>query len=101
MEILARQNDVQVYSSTIIYRLVESVTGAVIDLLPKIIESRISGEATVLQIFDIATKNGTKKVAGSRVTNGLMVKGKPVKVVRGGQVIYEGLFWKLFSTHHD
>ncbi len=93
MEILANQNNVKIFSSTIIYRLVENVTDRVIEFLPKIVNTRVTGEATVLQVFEITLKGGTtKKVAGSRVTNGIMEKGKPVKVLRNGEVIHTGPF---------
>ncbi|KAK0210241.1 translation initiation factor IF-2 [Desarmillaria ectypa] len=91
IEAIAIQNQVPVCSSGIIYRLVDDITARVIDLLPKIYETRVTGEATVLQLFDISLKGGlTKKIAGSRVVSGLMEKNRTAKVVRNGKVIHKG-----------
>ncbi|KAK0502641.1 translation initiation factor IF-2 [Armillaria luteobubalina] len=91
IEAIAIQNQVPICSSGIIYRLVDDITARVVDLLPKIYETRVTGEATVLQLFDISLKGGvTKKVAGSRVTSGLVEKNKTAKVLRNGKVIHEG-----------
>lgn len=70
----------------------DEVKGRVIDLLPPVIEKRVSGEATVLQLFDIHLKGKqTKKVAGCRVTNGVVDKNKLARVVRDGTTIHEGM----------
>ncbi|KAK0225101.1 translation initiation factor IF-2 [Armillaria nabsnona] len=91
IEAIAIQNQVPICSSGIIYRLVDDITARVVDLLPKIYETRVTGEATILQLFDISLKGGvTRKVAGSRVISGLVEKNKTAKVVRNGKVIHEG-----------
>ncbi|PPQ77530.1 hypothetical protein CVT25_011327 [Psilocybe cyanescens] len=88
---LAAQNGVQIFTSNIIYRLVEDVRERIISLLPKIIETKVLGEATVLQIFEIQLKSKQMaKVAGCRVTNGNVEKQKFARVVRDGEIIYEG-----------
>jgi len=69
----------------------EDIKDRVIALLPVIIETRVTGEATVLQLFEIQLKaKQTKKVAGCRVTNGLVEKTKFAKVIRDGTVMHEG-----------
>lgn len=71
----------------------EDVTSEIIKLLPPIIEQRVTGEASVLQIFDIQLKaKQTMKVAGCRVTNGAIEKARKARVVRAGQTIFEGKF---------
>ncbi|KAJ7090291.1 P-loop containing nucleoside triphosphate hydrolase protein [Mycena belliarum] len=90
---LAGQHNVPIITSDIIYRLMEDVKARVIKMLPVIIESRVIGEAKVLQIFDIQVKGKqTKKVAGSRVINGLIEKNKLARVMRGGDIVHEGSF---------
>jgi translation initiation factor IF-2 len=60
-------------------------------MLPKIIETKVTGEATVLQLFDITGKaKQIIKVAGCRVVNGLVEKQKLTRVIRNGHVIHEG-----------
>ncbi|KAL6305379.1 initiation factor 2 [Sparassis latifolia] len=89
----ANSQQVPVFSSAIIYRLMDTVKERVIALLPPIIERRVTGEATVQQIFDIQMKGRqTKKVAGCRITNGLVEKNKLARVVRNGDTVHEGKF---------
>lgn len=60
-------------------------------LLPLIIETKVTGEANVLQLFDIQLKDkATRKVAGCRVSNGLIQKSKNARVVRNGETVHEG-----------
>ena len=69
----------------------DDVTARVIELLPPIIEKRVTGEAAVLQLFDIHLKGKkTTQVGGCRVTNGVVEKNKLARVVRDGEVIHEG-----------
>ncbi|KAF8078085.1 P-loop containing nucleoside triphosphate hydrolase protein [Lyophyllum atratum] len=92
IETLAAQNDVPIISSDVIYRLMEAVKDRVISLLPVIIETKVTGEAVVLQLFDIQLKaKQTKKVAGCRVTNGIVEKAKFARLVRNGTTIHEGM----------
>ncbi|KAF7353613.1 Translation initiation factor IF-2 [Mycena venus] len=93
VELLAGQNGVPILTSDIIYRLMEDVRTRVIGLLPTTTESRVTGEAKVLQLFQITVKGKKlKTVAGSRVVNGMIEKNKLARVVRNGDVIFEGSF---------
>ncbi|KAJ7261320.1 hypothetical protein B0H12DRAFT_1106238 [Mycena haematopus] len=93
VELLASQNSVPIIRSDIIYRLMEDVKTQVIALLPTTTESRVQGEAKVLQLFQITVKGKKlKTVAGARVVNGLVEKNKQARVVRKGDVIFEGSF---------
>ncbi|KAF9068645.1 hypothetical protein BDP27DRAFT_1223733 [Rhodocollybia butyracea] len=90
MQSLAVQNNVTILSSGIIYELMDEVTENVIKLLPPIIEKKVTGEAQVLQIFDIQVKKQMVKVAGCRVTNGLLERSKQARVIRNGKTVHEG-----------
>ncbi|EAU88331.2 translation initiation factor IF-2 [Coprinopsis cinerea okayama7 len=88
---IANQNAVPICTSNIIYKLMDDVRERVRSLLPVVIESKVTGEANVLQLFDIHLKGkAIKKVAGCRVTNGLVEKSKFARVVRNGEIIHEG-----------
>ncbi|EPT06081.1 hypothetical protein FOMPIDRAFT_1110050 [Fomitopsis schrenkii] len=88
---VAASQQVPCITSTIIYRLMDDVKGKVIELLPPIIERRVTGEANVLQLFDISLKaKQTMKVAGCRVTNGTVQRNKVARVIRDGECVYEG-----------
>ncbi|KAJ6608593.1 P-loop containing nucleoside triphosphate hydrolase protein [Mycena sp. CBHHK59/15] len=93
VDTLAAQHDVPIITNNIIYRLMEDVKARVIKLLPLIIEYKVIGEAKVLQLFGIQVKGKqTKTVAGSRVINGLIEKSKQARVVRDGEIVFEGAF---------
>lgn len=88
---MASSQDVKIMESKIIYALMDEVKKCVIDLLPTMTEKRVTGEATVLQIFEIQLKaKQTMKVAGCRVVNGIVEKNKRARVVRNGEVVFEG-----------
>jgi len=86
----AAQKNVTILSSGIIYKLMDDVKEHVIKLLPVIIEKKVTGEAQVLQIFEIQAKKQVVKVAGCRVTNGMVERSKQARVIRNGQTIHEG-----------
>lgn len=91
---LANNQGIKILESNIIYRLMDDVKAGVIDLLPRVVEKRVTGEATVLQIFEIHLKAKlTMKVAGCRVTNGLVEKNKKARVIRNGETVHEG--WSI------
>lgn len=93
MKTLAASGGVPVHCDSVIYRLIETVRQRVSALLPPKIEYRTTGEATVQQIFEITLdKKKTKKIAGSKVTNGVISKNEGVRVLRGPNrdIIFEG-----------
>lgn len=97
---LATSQQVTILTSNIIYRLMDDVKAQVVALLPPVIEQRVTGEATVLQLFDIHLKGKqTARIAGCRVTNGVVEKNKRARVIRSGKIVHEGKFSKLVSLH--
>jgi translation initiation factor IF-2 len=69
----------------------EEVRNRVVALLPPIIETQVTGEANVLELFSINLKGRqTKQVAGCRVINGLVEKSKKARVIRNGVTVHEG-----------
>ncbi|KAF8889763.1 initiation factor 2 [Gymnopilus junonius] len=88
---IAAQNGVSIFTSNIIYRLIEDVRSRIIALLPVTVETKVIGEANILQLFDIQLKSKQfMKVAGCRVINGIIEKQKHARLVRAGHVVYEG-----------
>jgi translation initiation factor IF-2 len=84
---------VPLHLETVIYRLIETVRAKPAALLPPRIESKTTGEASVLQLFPInLKKKQTLVVAGGRVGNGVIKKTDGVRVLRGPERIkvYEG-----------
>ncbi|KAF6767459.1 Translation initiation factor IF- 2, domain 3 [Kalmanozyma brasiliensis GHG001] len=89
----AQPTPVPIIASDVIYRLMETVSQKVAELLPPTKEARVHGEATVSQIFEINLKGRNfKKIAGCRVTNGTIAKSNLVRVLRGDKrdEVYRG-----------
>jgi translation initiation factor IF-2 len=88
--------NVPLHLESVIYRLIETVRSKVAGLLPPNIESRVTGEATVQQLFPVKVKKDTVMVAGCRVSNGVINKAEKVRILRSKgegkerEVIYEG-----------
>jgi translation initiation factor IF-2 len=89
--VVAGVHSIPIFSSKIIYQVIEDVRQRVANLLPTVYEKRVSGEASVLQTFDIKLGGGrTKMIAGCRITKGVVEKNKKAQVVRDGEVMHEG-----------
>jgi hypothetical protein len=92
VQAVAKQSGVEIYSSAIIYQVIDEVRRRVTDLLPQEYEKKITGEAKVQELFEIHKGRRIEKVVGGcRVTTGVIERSKTVQVVRGGEVLFEGL----------
>lgn len=86
----ASQNHIPIYSSDVIYRVIDDVRDRVISLLPSTYDIKVTGEATVLQLFEIQIKGSCKRIAGCRVTHGIMQRSSSVRVLRNEKIVHEG-----------
>jgi len=92
----------------VIYRIPEEVNRKLESILPKMVSQRVTGEAEVAATFSITVKSGSsgskatkKTIAGCRVRNGMVRKGGKVKVMRKGEIIYDGIISSLRSEKKD
>lgn len=98
----ARQMGVGVKSYSVIYKLLDDVKIEMASLLPKDIEIQVTGEAKIAQVFPIKMKGGqTQNVAGCRVTNGGVTRKEDVRIVRDGEVIWDGRLATLKRVKED
>jgi small GTP-binding protein len=89
---MAEAAGVAILDQSIIYRLVDDVKAKLESVLPALVTSRVTGEAEVAQLFDIHVKGrATVPVAGCKVRNGVIGRTAKVRVVRGGEVVYDGM----------
>ena len=84
---LAEKEGVEIRYYAIIYDLIDDIKGVMSGLLPPSVRETFLGNAEILEVFQI-TKFG--KIAGCRVTEGKMVRGARVRLVRDSVVIHEG-----------
>jgi translation initiation factor IF-2 len=96
LAVQAEKAGVKIVDQSIIYRLTEDVTGLLTDALPPVIVQRVVGEAEIAQEFRITIK-GKKQlpVAGCKIRNGVVARTSKVKVLRGGVVVFDGMFYSI------
>lgn len=98
----ARQMGVDVKTYSVIYKLLDDVKAEMTALLPMDFEIQVTGEAKVAQVFQIKLKGGqTQNVAGCRVTNGGVSKKDEIRIVRNGEVIWDGRLASLKRVKED
>ncbi len=89
---LAEREGIEIRYYNIIYDLVDDMKAAMSGLLePEIRETHL-GNAEVLEVFKVS---GVGKVAGCRVTEGVVRRGAGVRLIRDNVVIYEGKLTSL------
>lgn len=84
---LATRDGIEIRYYNIIYDLVDDVKNAMSGLLKPERRETFIGNAEILEVFQI-TKVG--KVAGCRITEGLVERGSGVRLIRDNVVIHEG-----------
>jgi len=83
----AEQAGIEIRYYNIIYNLVDDVKDAMSGLLAPTLRETMLGNAQILEIFNVS-KIG--KIAGCRVTDGVVQKGANVRLIRDNVVIHEG-----------
>lgn len=90
----AEEAKVKILDHKVIYHVIDDVKAALSDLLPMNVTFRVNGEAEVLQVFPINLKKRMfRNIAGCRVRNGSIKRSSRVKVIRRGEVIYDGTYY--------
>jgi len=83
---LAEREGVEIRYYAIIYDLIDDIKGVLSGMLSPIQRETFLGNTEILQVFDIS-KVG--KIAGCRVTEGVVRKGAKVRVIREDIVVLE------------
>ncbi|KUJ10740.1 initiation factor 2 [Mollisia scopiformis] len=99
---LAEESKVAILDYNIIYRLVDEVKAELSKHLPPLITQKVMGEAEIAHIFSINVKGRQQKaVAGCKVRNGTISKTAKIRVLRGGQKVYDGTLASLKNVKKD
>ncbi|CAG8484940.1 11319_t:CDS:10 [Dentiscutata erythropus] len=99
---LAQAEHVEIMCYNIIYKLLDDIKNKLSKMLPPVLETVVSGEATVLQVFQINVKNREfRPVAGCRITNGSIFKNHKVRIIRNNKQIWEGSLESLKHLKQD
>ncbi|MBX3489837.1 translation initiation factor IF-2 [Parvibaculum sp.] len=83
----ARQAGVEIRYYSVIYDLVDDIKAALSGMLSPELRETFLGNAEILEIFNISK---TGKVAGCRVTEGVVRRGSSVRLIRDDVVVHEG-----------
>jgi len=84
---MAKRDGVEIRYYSIIYDIIDDVRQMLTGMLAPTLREKFLGNAQILQVFNI-TKVG--KVAGCRVTEGMVKRGAKVRLLRDNVVIHEG-----------
>ena len=84
---LAEQDQVEIRTYEIIYKLLEDIEQAVVGMLEPEFEEVVTGEAEVREIFRVP-KIGA--IAGCYVRSGVITRGSKVRFLRDGAIIWKG-----------
>ncbi|KAG6442547.1 hypothetical protein O3G_MSEX002418 [Manduca sexta] len=93
----AKSKGILVKLHNVIYKLVDDVKDELSLRIPTRQEEEDIGEANVLQHFMVSEGKKKVQVAGCRCSKGTLVRNALYRIIRGGEVVYEG---KLASMKH-
>jgi translation initiation factor IF-2 len=84
---LAAQDNVQIRQYSIIYRLLEDIQAALTGMLEPAFIDVLEGTAEIRVVFDLSKG---RRTAGCYVVDGKITRGALARVMRGGEVLYDG-----------
>ncbi len=94
----AKAEGVEIKTYSIIYALLDDIKATLSGMMSAIVIEENTGQAQVLETF-VVPKVGT--VAGTKVTDGKVVRGGLARVIRDGVVIYTGAIKSLKRFKDD
>lgn len=83
----------------------EEIGSLIVDKAPGSFETQVSGEAEVLNIFELKGRSKSKgddvKIAGCRVIDGCVSKSSTLRLLRSGEIVFEGSCSSLKREKQD
>ncbi|ONI07322.1 hypothetical protein PRUPE_5G113200 [Prunus persica] len=102
---LLNLNSPQIMLHRVIYHLLEDIGNFIVDKAPGTPETKVAGEAEVLSIFELKGRSKSKgpdvKIAGCRVIDGFVTKSGILRLLRSGEVVFEGSCESLKREKQD
>ena len=95
---LAGNQDVEIRTYEIIYKLIEDIESAMVGMLAPEFEEVITGEAEVREIFRVPRIGA---IAGCYVRSGVITRGSKVRFLRDGVIIWKGAVTSLRRFKED
>ncbi|KAG9454479.1 hypothetical protein H6P81_007383 [Aristolochia fimbriata] len=101
----ASRANIKICVHRVIYHLLEDIGSIIVEKAPGTPEIQVAGEAEVLNIFEIKGKSKTEdqyvKIAGCKVTDGRFTKSSTMRLLRSGEVVFEGSCVSLKREKQD
>ena len=94
----AKSESVEIKTYSIIYALLDDIKTTLSGMMSAIVVEENTGQAQVLETF-VVPKVGT--VAGTKVTDGKVVRGGLARIIRDGVVVYTGAIKSLKRFKDD
>jgi len=95
---MARRDGVEIRYYAVIYDVVDDIKAALEGMLKPTLREQFLGNAQVLQVFSVGK---TGKIAGCRVTDGIVKRGAKVRLLRDDVVIHDGTLKTLKRFKDD
>ncbi|KAK4282664.1 hypothetical protein QN277_014012 [Acacia crassicarpa] len=90
----AGRANIKIVLHRVIYHLLEEMGDLIIEKAPGTSETQVAGEAEVLSVFELKGRSKSKgpdvKIAGCRVLDGCVTKSGTMRLLRSGEVMFEG-----------
>ncbi|KAK6138150.1 hypothetical protein DH2020_028086 [Rehmannia glutinosa] len=101
----ATQAKIKIKLHRIIYHLLEDIGNLIVEKAPGTLETKVAGEAQVLNIFELKGRSKAKgddvKIAGCRVIDGRLTKSATLRLLRSGEIVFEGCCASLKREQQD
>ncbi|XP_061366212.1 uncharacterized protein LOC133309450 [Gastrolobium bilobum] len=100
----ATRASIKVIRHSVIYHLLEDIGKLIIEKAPGTSETKVAGQAEVLNIFEVKgskSKGPDVKIAGCRVVDGFLSSSGTMRLLRSGEVVFEGLCASLKREKQD
>ena len=94
----AKAEGIQIKTYSIIYDLIDDIKDLLSGMMSEIVVEENTGQAQVLETF-VIPKVGT--IAGTKVTDGKVVRGGMARLIRDGVVVYTGTIEQLKRFKDD
>ncbi|KAL9249990.1 Translation initiation factor IF-2-like protein [Drosera capensis] len=105
VSLAASRASVQIKLHRVICRLLEDIGNSIVDKAPGTSETQVADEAQLLNIFELKGRSKSKgenvKIAGCRVTDGKVIRSASVRLLRSGEVVFEGCCESLKQEKND
>ncbi|KAL4592794.1 hypothetical protein LXL04_005799 [Taraxacum kok-saghyz] len=101
----AAQANIKIKVHKVIYHLLEDMGNFIVEKAPGTFETEVAGEAQVLNIFELKGRSKSKgddvKIAGCRVMDGQVMRSSTMRLLRSGEVVFEGCCVSLKRETQD